>query len=246
MRGPRTMPLYLPRNGPRILFVHIPKTAGTSVTDYLTRRFGDAVLTNDQFLEKARERRGYVVPPGHLTADDLRAFAPMDVDLAFAVVRDPVERIVSEYRFQRQVKGLAQLGFATWLRVALAAAKREPRVYDNHIRPQTHFLSDTVKVFRLEDDLSRLHQHIDEMAGEETDNVFKRINPSSGTRSDVEPSRQDVALIADFYAEDYDKLGYPQPQLERYRNDPLAPLRSVIAGALAPILVAKQKRRWLL
>ena len=72
-----------------IIFVHVPKAAGTSVNEALYGRF-----------------------MGHITAQQAQKFAPKTFNLlpSFAIVRNPWARLVSAYRFAKagagQGKGL--------------------------------------------------------------------------------------------------------------------------------------------
>ena len=82
---------------------------------------------------------------------------PRSPDIVFAVVRDPVARMASEYRWQRRGrrgrrlgKLLACLPFGIWLRLMLAMAARHPHAMDNHLRPQSDFIPEGATVFRFE------------------------------------------------------------------------------------------------
>lgn len=94
----------LPR---RVIFLHIPKTAGSSIHDYFRARarrwplrpprfFDDRVLSEPSRLARARRAR-YV--GGHFGA---RALSAMRGDgFAFTVLRDPLARLVSAWQFSQ-------------------------------------------------------------------------------------------------------------------------------------------------
>lgn len=118
------MPLY--RIGTKnVLFIHIPKTAGMAVDAHLGAH-GKAI-----FAERIKVRDG-VFGPRHQPAKVLeQVYFPDMIDYAFTVVRHPVARMVSEYRYQRrngliQLSRLRMFGFDTWLRYALYRLRDDP------------------------------------------------------------------------------------------------------------------------
>ena len=83
------MPVY-ERGGRRVLFVHVPKTGGTSI-EAAFRRAG----FEESYRSKTLTARG--CRPQHLTAADLvEEFPGLPFDYVFAVVRDPGARLGSE------------------------------------------------------------------------------------------------------------------------------------------------------
>jgi hypothetical protein len=183
------------------------------------------------------------VPPDHFAASDLAEFLPPDIDFAFAVVRHPVWRMVSEYRYQRASSKLSLLSFSTWLRVVVQCAKLEPRMYENHIRPQSDLVPDFAKTFRIEDGIDAIIRHIDEVVQESVPQIdLPHLNQSH--KSNVSLSKEDVLTIQDFYAADYRRFGYEFLDTSQLADDPYAKIRVSFARALAPIAVAVHKRAW--
>jgi hypothetical protein len=127
---------------------------------------------------------------------------PRTPDAVFTVVRDPVARMVSEYRYQRSgrltgpfgrpVRGL---GFSAWLRLMFAMADRNPYTHDNHFRPQVEFMPpDGVTVFRLEDGLAPVLGWLAEIAGEPAPEAAPHDLKTSGGPHAI-PSAPDKAMI---------------------------------------------------
>ncbi|SET42167.1 sulfotransferase family 2 domain-containing protein [Oceanicella actignis] len=230
---------YALHEGRVIFFAHVPKAGGSSVEDHMAARFGPLGLLDRGWMQGWIDGRwrdgGLAVSPQHLAAADLRGLLPRTPDAAFAVVRDPVARIVSEYRFQARASRplsrprLARLGFDVWLRATLAAARRDPRVFDNHIRPQSDIVPEGARVFRLEDGLDAVAEWLDQVAGPPPQGQTPggRIGHAlRSTGAPIRPGRAELALIARFYARDYARFGYPPPDLDA------APART--QGGLAP------------
>ena len=241
------MPLYMPRGGPRILFAHVPKTAGSSVRTYLVKRFGRPSLSDNSILDPHHtyRQRGFVNRPAHFSAEDLLEFTPPDLDLTFAIVRDPLKRILSEYGFQQNQSLLSKQPFSTWLRTVLKAAEKDRRLFHNHIRPQTEMIPEGAEIFRLEDGLDQLEKRLDEVCGGGVDYGIEHINKSKAAKDKTVVRQQDVELVLRFFASDYDQFGYERPNPNDYPADPGTLGRNLFAGVAAPLLVAHQHRKWL-
>lgn len=238
-------------SGRYLYFAHVPKTGGTSVAEYLGRRFGPLSMVEEMDgqgrLAFTRQRqRGILFAADHLTAEDIGRFLPQTLEHSFAVVRDPLKRIVSQYRFQSGVSRASRLDFPTWLRTVLGAARQDRRVYRNHIRPQSDLVPADAAIFRLEDGFDPMVSWLDEVTGTSAPEVKVHHLLKSRKAADVVPlHRQDIALVAAFYRADYERFGYPLPDPQAHEPDRLAPLRALPALALARAVVWKQRRDWL-
>ncbi|MFP4043962.1 MAG: sulfotransferase family 2 domain-containing protein, partial [Rhodosalinus sp.] len=103
------MPL-LEAGGRRIFFAHIPKTGGSSVEAYM------ATKGQLSMMSPGRPLPGEPVTAQHYHRDlYLPKLAETRVDAWFAILRDPVQRLVSEYRFRlRRSAGLHALDPRIW------------------------------------------------------------------------------------------------------------------------------------
>lgn len=238
------MPL-INANAHSIFFAHVPKCAGSSVEDYLIRRFDEPLSIRDVTHFAKKRRRGLLSLATHLTAEDLTDILPHNLSYSFAVVRDPIERTLSQYRFQTGVSRTSRLSFSTWLRLMMRCVEIDPRVYQNHIRPQSDLVPDGSEVFRLEDGFDEMIKRLDEVTGTTSDETVGHLLNKKSVRPDVEPTRQDIEILQDYYAVDFERFGYRRRKLEDYRSDSLSPFRTVVASALAPAVVWKQRRHWI-
>lgn len=230
----------------RIFFAHVPKAGGSSVEDYLVRRFGGQLSILVTPPDAPRRRYpGVVVSPNHMSAEDLQDFLPHDLDFCFAVVRDPLARMISQYRFQTGVSWASRLSFSTWLRVMLACLRIDPRSYENHIRPQVDLIPEGAEIFRLEDGFEGLITRLDAVTGTTAPEIGIGHLLKGAKKAEIPITRQDVAAIESFYAEDYARFGYAPRDVSGLPDDRWASLRAVFGTVLARAVVWKQHRRWM-
>ena len=196
---------FIEYDGKRILFVHIPKTGGTSVERWLE-------TLGPLRLHAIGTPLPMRVTPQHLRHTDIEMMLGEDYfDYAFATVRNPFTRLESEYRMQAT---LAEEGFwgkapkfGYWLETALGRMARDPHADDNHLRPQWEFLGDAVEVFRLEDGLDVAMQTVATQIGappppEDSSHALKT------ERRLLRWRKTDITRVRKAYAQDFEQFGY--------------------------------------
>ncbi|MBL7234662.1 sulfotransferase family 2 domain-containing protein [Komagataeibacter oboediens] len=178
-----------------VLFIHIPKNAGTSITHAL-----------------------YGMNVGHET---IRYFQRRMHDLtdfpSFAILRDPVQRFMSAYRYAR-AGGSSSRHVAHGFRATYMAFggiddaldhithARSPYSIDHIFRPQTWYLTDTHghigvdRLFML-DDMARIQDFIRHY----TPTPIGHANAGEG-QNDETPSADQIARIRQIYRQDYDLI----------------------------------------
>lgn len=197
-------------------FAHVPKCGGSSVEAYLRRRFGSLAFLDTRHLDLPEAARWTRSSPQHVPAAAFHRLIPPDwIASSFAVVRDPVKRLVSAFQYQVEVEGtVAPLwSIDEWFDDWLGRAEAEPFLYDNHLRPQSQIVPEGATVFRLEDGLDALVAHLDRLAGDANgprripkENVRRKAMAPDAER--LIPSAATLARVASFYAEDYRRFGY--------------------------------------
>lgn len=201
---------WLEHQSRKILFVHIPRTGGTTVERWL------ATISPLRFRSVGGLRFSRCTPQ-HYTYSDIRHLVGENFfDHAYAIVRDPTARILSEYRLRRRLNRQNFWGdaesFPIWLDNQRAALASNPFLLDNHLRSQWEFLSDRVRVFRFEDGLANTMQSMATEAGLPFDvsNVGHEL-ATSDSENPVVLDLRERTIISEMYEKDYALLNYPRP-----------------------------------
>lgn len=203
------MPIFT-RANERILFIHIPKAAGTTIEKLFVekgysvdfRRGGIYGPLNDFDRQNG-------CSPQHLHATLLEKHLVKErFDRIFCIVRNPIDRFISEFRFRRQAGHKFAAGDinAFWAS-ARHAYDENPMCLDNHLRPQIDFLWRDSEVFRLEDGMGSILKSLgmDSAPDPTTRPLFAM---RSDDRIHAVPSKQTIAELIDFYHKDFEMFGY--------------------------------------
>jgi hypothetical protein len=211
------IPLFHTPSG-LILFAHVPKCAGTAVERYLEAAFGPLAFLDSRYNSLPARRRWTRTSPQHADAASLqRLFPPGFLHASFAVVRHPVPRMVSAFRFQRDIEGRIppDTGFEDWL--AGLAGNRRPWAFDNHVRPMADMVPDQATVFRLEQGWDPVIDWLQTLCAPgqtlprdmPRHNVLdQRLAQSGRSAPAVCPGPRAIDLIARFYTADFHRFGY--------------------------------------
>jgi len=196
-----------------VFFAHVPKTGGTGVVEFLRARGGLVAFEDQQHAAVARKYRWSRTSPQHIDVDALERIMPAHFfETSFAIVRHPVDRVVSSFHFQMEVerKIWVRRDFSKWLRGLRRATMRRPYLYDNHVRPMDDLVPSEAMVFYMENGLDLIVSWLDSFLGETSPpRTIGRKNvrrETSGAR--VEPSTDDLRLIEELYHVDFERFGY--------------------------------------
>jgi hypothetical protein len=232
-----------------IYFAHCPKAGGTSIEKFMVARWGDRVgmlgwgWDRAWFRQRGERAGSPPCSPQHYIWRDAVPRLPGPPDAAFAIVRDPVSRMVSEYRYQRSERRAGRLGalvrgldFSTWLHLMAAIHARNPYAFDNHVRPQAEFVPGGAVVFRLEDGLGPVGAWLCAQAGEPPPREMPHDLKSPSLPAAVVPTQDDLALILDWFEADYDRFGYRRPDVSASTVARGHRLCRVFAEYMAPVI----------
>lgn len=203
------MPAYR-INNKNVLFIHVPKTGGTTVETFLSSNSSQSLHNAGVKLLRpvASARLTRSLPLQHFHAELLEGiFAPDFFDYAFVIVRDPMERMKSEYRHSRELRRLdTWLPFDQWLTLTLGLATVAPNLRNNHYRPQVDFPCFKAEIFRFEGGMENIVGRLAERLGlprpaaipheRRTEEIAMAVSAASRAR------------VRKFYASDYETFGY--------------------------------------
>jgi len=208
----------------RFLFIHVPKTAGTTVTRTLSRytTFRDIELGGTKYGEALQNLFASRFDlRKHSTAAQIKAKCPPHLwrsFFVFAFVRNPYARAYSVYRFLQRWKDgphhemVADLSFHDFL---TSGAVQDGTV--EIARPQVHWLAPEGKVLpgidfigrveRFAEDfgfvLSVIHRRRETWDGARHDNASTKAEE---WRTEMTPAVR--AAIEEIYAQDFALFGY--------------------------------------
>jgi len=201
------MPIFT-KNKKNILFIHIPKCAGSSIEDAFKKN-GYSISYLDRSgkttLNHLRE-----CSPQHMDSKQLESiFNLSKFDEIFTIVREPIARLKSEIgmRLRERYNGTEQQT-DTWIKDTLLKYNANNYIFDNHIKPQSEFIVAGTDVFKFEDGVNNIIKAIDskyKLGFEFFENVhvFDRKEISGYSSSEICISEHSTRLIEDFYNQDF-------------------------------------------
>lgn len=212
------MPVFM-KDGRSILFVHVPKTGGTSIEQlFLTAGWQRRYFLSKKSNELDNHHYGLLrCPPQHMEADQLRMMFRLDqFDAIFMLARNPISRFRSEYAM-RKLSGPQpksdQKSVDEWADRQFKMMAENPYILDNHLRPQVDFFLPGAHVYRLEDGLdsvaANLNEYYDIQLPETVDHAMDSRKLSAGmSSSSVEISESLEARLRAVYREDFSAFQY--------------------------------------
>ncbi len=194
----------------RVFFSHIPKTGGTAVESFFAK-----TPASVNFWSKGLHGKGglrFPCSPQHFHSDVINAmFGEGFFHFKFAVVRHPIERVLSEFRMKvgpRLADGRSAISFDAWVERVLERYDRNPYILDNHFRPQVEFVDGATQVFRYEDGLEGAISVAAKALGLPVEEKIVLPRRNVGIRCDVSPSEETLERIYNFFRGDFDAFGY--------------------------------------
>lgn len=201
------MPIFR-KNGKAILYVHVPKTGGTSIEQFFIRN-GFAIDLIDGGGPRSLLGLRKCSPQHFHRAIIGEMFEVGKFDFVFMTVRHPLSRLISEFRMR--VGDSEKTEFGRWFSGVMEAYVKDTYLLDNHIRPQHEFWIPDCAVYKQEDSYgSSWVERLGKDAGfkfEVKDVKFELMSRGQRPGEDY-CSPQTLKKIGQFYREDFDLFGY--------------------------------------
>jgi hypothetical protein len=194
---------FFERQGILFLFIHIPKTGGTSIEAHFQK------YSRMFFYNGIRPVPPIIkVSPQHWPILTIRSIFGDDFcKESFTIVRNPFKRLESEYHFQRKYIWSGLSSFDVWLKRSLEICRDDRFHADNHLRPQVEFIDSTVRVYRYENGLESIKANIEFLMGFQSDQQLPKML-SFEKSTTIEWSKESIELVQKFYADDFKVFGY--------------------------------------
>ena len=185
------MPFFEHKTIGRVLFVHIPKTGGSSVELWLK---GAGYNLHRICNWNGAEHQ-------HAPARIYNTWG--EFDYKFTVVRHPMTRFLSALSY----RGANSDNIDQQARDILQKYQQNklPHSWGNHLLPQVEFLSKDLEIFRMEDDFFLdLSKRLDIPVGKNRPHTNKSSNIVTASDLSLEVRQK----VQELYKDDYKALGY--------------------------------------
>lgn len=184
------------KDGIKILFIHVPKTAGLFTISLLrSLGFTEVVNHHPKFKNEFKLCIGHHVHAEILSQEyDLSEFSYI-----FSYFRDPIERLKSVYKMRYLTNDTYQ-NFEEFVNDVFEKYQDDSYVETNFIRPQNEFYVDNCNVLSYSRD--NKITFIPDLIN------LNLIDVNQSPKSDIQISISLEQKIKDFYSVDYEKYGH--------------------------------------
>jgi hypothetical protein len=199
----------------KLLFIHIPKTGGTSLEYYLQKKSPQTLYSlfnkNNVLFEKFNLKTSSL---HHLTYKEILEYKDMlDVDFnenlkIVTIVRNPYHRIISDLFFW------AIIDETSTMQEVYEIIKNyiNRNIYDNHNKPQYEFIIDNnnciipnITIFKTENLIENVKNY-----GYHDFNFNVNVNRKNVTKDNYDKylNNDSIKLINEFYKKDFELFNY--------------------------------------
>ena len=190
-----------------VLFVRIPRAGGDHIYDWLDK-CGTASLLQQSAIKSLR------VPPQHLPYNDIVALLGNVWDYAFAVVRNPYQRMEREFfsslTKEQQADSAKWPDFTRWVTLQLNNACVDPFYQQNHFCPQNELVGGGLDVYRLEDGLAGLQDKLHSVVDIQCEKIAEY--PIDSYHDDIVWTNDSIRAVNRFYEKDFSLFNYEKKQ----------------------------------
>lgn len=211
----RIMPTFS-KGSKSVLYLHVPKTGGTYVEQLLIKN-GFSMHHWSSKRVVGSIKRAERAPLQHMhSAMILSLFDPSKFSFVFATVREPISRLISEFRMRNPQEACQKVALK-WMREAIEKCRSDPFIYENHIRSQADFLVEGTSVFKQENGFgSNFVSDLESSIGVKFKvQSTKRHMEVKSELTEIQirscMSQHDIRELSQFYERDYEVFKYQWP-----------------------------------
>ena len=196
------------KNITKLVYIHIPKTAGTSVEKY-GKKHG---INWGRYMKFPRPKKKIKSPYWHLPPTLFnQKKSPYNGKKLFTIVRNPYDRAVSEYKYRNEIlskkkKNVSKKSLNNFIRNLEREIKKNKYCFDSHVIPQHEFIDEDTEVIKLENiekDFPILMKKYN-LPEEKLPKTYKTSR--NVTKYDLD--KKSIEILNRIYAKDFEKFGY--------------------------------------
>ena len=197
-----------------ILFIHIPKCGGSSICDSFKNLGYNVILE----MKGLPIQSSLISSPQHLTSRQLLSIIDFNnIDEIFTIVRNPFERIKSEYKWaHRTCKNIEDFeDYEKWVFNSLDSAEKNKSFNDNHFLPMHEFISElnVCKIFKFEAGINHVLEFYEDLSSFKEFEVSKKNRSEDYLIDSIIPCDKKISndlkeRIIEFYNLDFEFFAY--------------------------------------
>lgn len=191
----------------KLIYVHIPKTGGTSVEKY-GKKHG---IKWGRHMKFPRPNKKINSPYWHLPPNLFNKKNTPYKGKKFTIVRNPYDRAVSEYKYRFEIwskkqDNVSKKGLNNFMHDLEKKIKKNKYCYDSHFLPQHEFIDENTEVIKLENiekDFPILMKKYN-LPEEKLPKTYKTSDKV--TKYDLD--KKSIEFLNKIYDKDFEKFGY--------------------------------------
>jgi hypothetical protein len=193
----------------KLFFIHIPKTAGSSIETVLGMKEDSCFYSTDRFKDV------FKTSPQHLTYTQIASIFNTRMFDFFTVVRNPYDRLVSEYKYILSGKNIYWepykiQDFDLFVETVFnLPASCIFDLFDNHFASQSSYLTEAeanIKIFKYEN-LEKLRLWLSSKTGSDVKLPHEK-NSKKMHYSFYYKYKRTIDMVSELYSEDLKNFNY--------------------------------------
>ena len=197
----------------RILYIHIPKAGGISVTNFFKK-----IGFSEHFgRENSKLFPIMKYPPSHFDYKTLCSLFDIEkFDFRFTIVRNPYARLRSDFKFAMKANPALRdnpVPFNFWVNKVLDGYEQDEYFLGHHIKPQHFFVGDKIDhIYKKEIGHREILEDVIKKIGGEINQSWDEIVPKANVGDDKyqidDFDAETLGRVQELYRLDFDRFDY--------------------------------------